>query len=128
MSVNDDVVKSDRHADGMRGASGCTPGRPALFCRDAGRRDAQKRTIGVQPYAPQTQLQRCSQSAIGTGGLSTRSDATWYAGEAFLIERARLGRLTSYTALNATLERRTGLCRFDFGLQADRAAMGRLPA
>lgn len=48
------------------------------------------------------------------------------AGEAFLVERARLGRLTSYTELNATLERRTGLRRFDFGLQADRAAMGHL--
>jgi len=50
------------------------------------------------------------------------------AGEAFLIERARLGRLTSYTVLNATLERRTGLRRFDFGLQAERAAMGHLLA
>jgi hypothetical protein len=48
------------------------------------------------------------------------------AGEQFLIERARLGRLTSYTEMNATLERRTGLPRFDFGLQADRAAMGHL--
>ena len=48
------------------------------------------------------------------------------AGEEFLIERARLGRLTSYTEMNATLERRTGLRRFDFSLQADRAAMGHL--
>jgi hypothetical protein len=48
------------------------------------------------------------------------------AGEDFLIERARLGRLTSYTEMNATLERRTGLRRFDFNLQADRAAMGHL--
>lgn len=47
-------------------------------------------------------------------------------GETFLIERARLGRLTSYTELNAVLERRTGLRRFDFGLQAERAAMGHL--
>jgi hypothetical protein len=59
-----------------------------------------------------------------------RDQADWdelaAAGEAFLIERARLGRLTSYTELNATLERRTGLPRFDFGLQAERAAMGHL--
>jgi hypothetical protein len=59
-----------------------------------------------------------------------RDQADWdepaIAGEAFLIERARLGRLTSYTELNATLERRTGLRRFDFGLQAERAAMGHL--
>ena len=59
-----------------------------------------------------------------------RSQAEWdhlaAAGEAFLIERARLSRLTSYTELNAVLERRTGLRRFDFGLQADRAAMGHL--
>ena len=47
-------------------------------------------------------------------------------GEAFLIERARLGRLTSYTELNATLEHRTGLRRFDFELQAERTAMGHL--
>lgn len=47
-------------------------------------------------------------------------------GEHFLIERARLGRLTSYTELNATLVRRTGLRPFDFGMQAERAAMGHL--
>ena len=59
-----------------------------------------------------------------------RDQADWdlltLAGEQFLIERARLGRLTSYTELNATLERRTGLRRFDFELQAERAAMGHL--
>jgi hypothetical protein len=33
-----------------------------------------------------------------------------------LIERARLGGLTSYTEMNATLDRRTGLRRFDFKL------------
>jgi hypothetical protein len=48
------------------------------------------------------------------------------AGEEFLIERARLGKFTSYTEMNATLERRTGLRRFDFNMQADRAAMGHL--
>jgi hypothetical protein len=47
-------------------------------------------------------------------------------GEAFLIERARLGRLTSYTELNAVLERRTGVRRFDFELQAERTAVGHL--
>lgn len=36
------------------------------------------------------------------------------AGLAFLIERARLEKLTSYTELNATLQRRTGLPGFDF--------------
>jgi hypothetical protein len=59
-----------------------------------------------------------------------RDQADWdllaEAGETFLIERARLGRLTSYTELNAVLERRTGLRRFDFGMQADRTAMGHL--
>ena len=59
-----------------------------------------------------------------------RDQAEWdqlaQVGEQFLIERARLGRLTSYTELNATLERRTGLRSFDFGMQADRAAMGHL--
>ena len=59
-----------------------------------------------------------------------RDEADWdplaAAGEQFLIEHARLGRLTSYTELNATLERRTGLRRFDFELQAERAAMGHL--
>ena len=41
-----------------------------------------------------------------------RSDEEWDlladAGLAFLGERARLAKLTSYTELNATLERRTG--------------------
>lgn len=48
------------------------------------------------------------------------------AGETFLIERARLTRLTSYTELNATLARRTGLPGFDFDRQDERAAMGHL--
>lgn len=59
-----------------------------------------------------------------------RDEADWeqlaQVGEQFLIERARLGRLTSYTELNATLERRTGLRPFDFGMQAERAAVGHL--
>ena len=48
------------------------------------------------------------------------------AGLAFLVERARLAKLTSYTELNATLERRTGLPAFDFGRADERAAMGHL--
>ena len=59
-----------------------------------------------------------------------RDQAEWdllaEVGEEFLIERARLGRLTSYTELNATLQRRTGLRPFAFEMQADRAAMGHL--
>jgi hypothetical protein len=43
---------------------------------------------------------------------------------AFLIERAKLRKLTSYTELNATLIRRTGLRGFDFNRQDERAAMG----
>ena len=48
--------------------------------------------------------------AVGTEPLAFgRDHADWdllaEAGEAFLIERARLGRLTSYTELNAVLER-----------------------
>jgi hypothetical protein len=59
-----------------------------------------------------------------------RSDEEWEvladAGLVFLVERARLAKLTSYTELNATLERRTGLPGFDFGRADERAAMGHL--
>jgi hypothetical protein len=59
-----------------------------------------------------------------------RDEADWDqladAGLSFLIERARLAKLTSYTELNATLERRTGLPGFDFGRADERAAMGHL--
>jgi hypothetical protein len=59
-----------------------------------------------------------------------RDELTWdqlaEAGEAFLTERARLARVTSYTELNATLVRRTGLPGFDFDRQDERAAMGHL--
>ena len=48
------------------------------------------------------------------------------AGLAFLVERARLGKLTSYTELNATLVRRTGVPGFDFTRADERAAMGHL--
>jgi hypothetical protein len=59
-----------------------------------------------------------------------RDESDWdvlaTAGEEFLIERARLGRCTSYTELNAALVRRSGLRSFDFESQAERAAMGHL--
>jgi hypothetical protein len=45
---------------------------------------------------------------------------------AFLIERAKLRKVTSYTELNATLVRRTGLRGFDFDRQDERSAMGHL--
>jgi hypothetical protein len=44
----------------------------------------------------------------------------------FLIERARLQRVTSYTEMNQALAQRTGLRSFDFDLESDRAAMGYL--
>jgi hypothetical protein len=69
--------------------------------------------------------------AAGAGTMAFgRDQADWdllaEAAEVFLVERARLGRLTSYTELNFALEGRTDLRRFDFGLQADRTAMGHL--
>ena len=63
-------------------------------------------------------------------GMYGRDEEDWDqladAGLAFLIERARLEKLTSYTELNATLQRRTGLPGFDFGRPDERAAMGHL--
>jgi len=47
-------------------------------------------------------------------------------GLAFLIERARLRKVTSYTEMNTTLARRTGLRSFDFERADERAAMGHL--
>lgn len=44
----------------------------------------------------------------------------------FLAERARLGRTTSYTELNAVLQRRTGLRAFRFEDASERAAVGHL--
>lgn len=71
---------------------------------------------------------RCEGVHIGV--MYGRDDATWSqlteAGQAFLIERARLRRTTSYTELNTTLERRTGLPGFDFTHADERAAMGHL--
>jgi hypothetical protein len=76
-------------------------------------------------------VQQGVKKAVGTETMAFgRDQADWdllaEAGEAFLIERASLGRLTSYAELNATLERRTGLRRFNFELQAERTAMGHL--
>ena len=48
------------------------------------------------------------------------------AGQAFLIERARLRKVTSYTELNAVITRRTGLRSFDFTHAEERAAIGHL--
>jgi hypothetical protein len=59
-----------------------------------------------------------------------RNELAWdqmrEAGEEFLVERARLARLTPYTELNTTLKRRTGLPGLDFSRQDERAAMGHL--
>lgn len=44
----------------------------------------------------------------------------------FLVERASLGKLTSYSELTDALERRTGLRRFDFDRDDERAALGYL--
>lgn len=47
-------------------------------------------------------------------------------GTEFLIERARLRKVTTYTEMNATLIRRTGIRGFDFDSADERAAMGYL--
>jgi hypothetical protein len=47
-------------------------------------------------------------------------------GLAFLIERAHLGRPTSYTEFSAVLAQRTGLHGFDFERPDERAGMGHL--
>jgi hypothetical protein len=59
-----------------------------------------------------------------------RDDDTWNhmteVGLNFLVDRARLRKVTSFTELNATLARRTGMAAFDFEREDERAAMGRL--
>ncbi|MEV8287475.1 hypothetical protein AB0P45_00680 [Streptomyces niveus] len=59
-----------------------------------------------------------------------RTDSEWDelvdVGRNFLVERAKLGRLTSYTELNVTLAGRTGCRPFDFERADERAAMGHL--
>jgi hypothetical protein len=62
--------------------------------------------------------------------LYGRDDLVWdelaRVGLEFLVERARLGKLTSYTEFNATLARRTGVPGFDFSRADERAVMGHL--
>jgi hypothetical protein len=59
-----------------------------------------------------------------------RSDHEWDqlvdAGLKFLVERAQLSKVTTYTEMNTALARRTGLAGFDFERADERAAMGRL--
>lgn len=62
----------------------------------------------------------------GYGRADNEWDLLVDAGREFLIERAKLGKLTSYTELNATLARRTGCHAFDFERADERAAMGHL--
>ncbi|WP_392424832.1 hypothetical protein [Barrientosiimonas humi] len=44
----------------------------------------------------------------------------------FLAQQAHLRRITTYSEVNAVLQRRTGSRGFDFGSDGDRAAMGAL--
>ncbi len=59
-----------------------------------------------------------------------RSDDDWDqlvgAGLKFLVERAQLRKVTTYTEMNSVLARRTGLPGFDFERADERAAMGHL--
>lgn len=59
-----------------------------------------------------------------------RSNESWdqlaNAGLKFLVERAQLRKVTTYTEMNSVLTRRTGLGGFDFGQADERAAMGHL--
>ncbi|MGW2209288.1 hypothetical protein [Streptomyces sp. NPDC001781] len=59
-----------------------------------------------------------------------RSDEAWdqlaSAGLRFLVERAQLRKVTTYTEMNSVLVRRTGLPGFDFEQADERAAMGHL--
>jgi len=64
------------------------------------------------------------------GDAYSRTGAEWTdavaAARAYLIEQSQLCRTTSYTELNAVLGQRTDVRAFDFGLDAERAAMGHL--
>jgi len=66
----------------------------------------------------------------GSAVMYGRDEAQWdrlaETGLEFLVERARLRKLTSYTELNAALVHRTGLPGFDFGRADERAALGHL--
>ncbi|MFB7245034.1 hypothetical protein ACFCYX_21545 [Streptomyces populi] len=62
----------------------------------------------------------------GYGRADSEWDSLVGAGREFLVERAKLGKVTSYTELNVTLARRTGCRAFDFERADERAAMGHL--
>jgi hypothetical protein len=87
-------------------------------------------TITRLPEQPKCRYPTARQQKEEAVSLFGRDDIAWdemaTAGEAFLIERARLARLTTYTELNATLARRTSLPGFDFDRQDERAAMAHL--
>lgn len=59
-----------------------------------------------------------------------RDDQTWDrlvdAGLRFLVERAQLGKTTSYTEFNTVVAHRTSTAGFDFERADERAAMGHL--
>lgn len=59
-----------------------------------------------------------------------RTGAEWdrlaAAGTKFLVERAKLEKVTSYTEMNSTLAQRTGLPQLDFDRQDERSGMGLL--
>ncbi|WP_405634508.1 hypothetical protein OHB53_09905 [Streptomyces sp. NBC_00056] len=62
----------------------------------------------------------------GYGRAKSEWDLLVGAGRDFPIERAKLGKVTSYTELKVTLARRTGYRAFDFERADERAAMGHL--
>ncbi|MFJ7205256.1 hypothetical protein ACIQWR_17140 [Streptomyces sp. NPDC098789] len=62
----------------------------------------------------------------GYGRSADEWDLMVQTGRDFLVERAKLRKITSYTELNATLARRTGCKSFDFERADERAAMGQL--
>lgn len=59
----------------------------------------------------------------GSGRAEVEWDLLVEAGRRFLIERAKLGKVTTYTELNATLVRRMGCRAFDFERAAERAVL-----
>jgi hypothetical protein len=71
-----------------------------------------------------------SDSVTSTPMKYGRDEEEWNeledAGLEFLLERARLERVTSYTETNTVLAQRTGHRRFDFDQESERAAMGYL--
>lgn len=62
----------------------------------------------------------------GYGRADNEWDILVEAGRGLLVERAKLGKLTSYTELSVTLARRTGCRASDFERADERAAMGHL--